>query len=260
MCVLKPRRRIERRDAGRACVFRRECRVRHLAGPARPNPGNADRQYPVYDSVHEGLDHRHRFDCGVVYLPLPARAMVLPTDPRQSRPEEGLHRYRRSRSRARADPRHGAGETASISSAAIASVSPTRDQVRIGGDSAMTVPANIAQGLDCHLFGPGNFTSTMATISAWQARGSATLNSSERTSIYTSPRPVRVFLHNDARSKAGCSMRNRWLLRSRRRATKPVFACVVGAGNLASARSGTRAHGVARRRAVKERRFIEKSA
>ena len=107
-----PRRRIERRDAGRSRVFGRQRRVRHLAGRRGQVLETPIGNVPVYNNVLEGLNDGHRFNCGVIYLPPSAArdgvAELIRVNPELKKifiVTEKLVRARLAR-----DPRHGPAE------------------------------------------------------------------------------------------------------------------------------------------------------
>ena len=100
---------------------------------------------PVYNNVREGLDggaplQLRRGLSAAIGRPRRRRR----ADPRQSRPEEDLHHHREDLgARLARDPRHGAAERASTSSAATASASPTPGtRCASAARSAATIPAS----------------------------------------------------------------------------------------------------------------------
>ena len=257
----------QRRHAGRARVFGRQRRVRHVArrrGQVLETPiGNV----PVYNNVLEGLNDGHRFNCGVIYLPPSAArdgvAELIRVNPDLQKifivtEKLAVHDSREIRAM-------GQPNGIDIFGGNSLGVADAWNQVRIGGALGGDNPDEALRKGSIAIFSnSGNFTTTIATylrMAAGARRRS--ISSGKDVYIHFAAPEFAFALANDARSKAAVLyVRAGRLLRSSTPTSrKPVVACVVGrwksqadAGCRARRRDGRRR----RRCRAKERWFMEK--
>ncbi|MFN4063389.1 MAG: CoA-binding protein [Parazoarcus communis] len=188
---------------------------------------------PVYNSVREGLDDGHRFNCGVVYLPPSAArdgvAELIRVNPELKKifiitEKISVHDAREIRAM---------GQQAGIDifGANCLGVADSWNQVRIGGALGGDHPGDtLKRGSIAILSNSGGFTTTIAQYLRMAGWGTTTLVSSGKDVYIHYAAPEFAFaLANDARSKAAvlyCEPGGYY----ERDAdfTKPVVACVVG--------------------------------
>ena len=188
---------------------------------------------PVYNSVREGLDDGHRFNCGVVYLPPSAArdgvAELIRVNPELKKvfiitEKISVHDAREIRAMGQ---QHGID----IFGANCLGVADSWNQVRIGGALGGDNPSDtLRRGSIAVLSNSGGFTTTIAQYLRMAGWGTTTLVSSGKDVYIHYAAPEFAFaLANDARSKAAvlyCEPGGYY----ERDAdfTKPVVACVVG--------------------------------
>lgn len=188
---------------------------------------------PVYNSVREGLDNGHRFNCGVVYLPPAAArdgvAELIRVNPELKKifiitEKIAVHDAREIRAM---------GQQAGIDifGANCLGVADSWNQVRIGGALGGDHPGDtLKRGSIAILSNSGGFTTTIAQYLRLAGWGTTTLVSSGKDIYIHYAAPEFAFaLANDARSKAAvlyCEPGGYY----ERDAdfSKPVVACVVG--------------------------------
>ncbi len=188
---------------------------------------------PVYNSVREGLEAGHRFNCGVVYLPPGAArdgvAELIRVNPELDKifiitEKIAVHDAREIRAMGQQ-----AGVT--IFGANSLGVADAWNQVRIGGALGGDSPSDtLKRGSIAILSNSGGFTTTIAQYLRMAGWGTTTLVSSGKDVYIHYAAPEFAFaLANDARSKAAvlyCEPGGYY----ERDAdfNKPVVACVVG--------------------------------
>ncbi|TVT71785.1 MAG: CoA-binding protein [Denitromonas halophila] len=188
---------------------------------------------PVFNSVREGLEAGHRFNCGVVYLPPTAArdgvAELIRVNPELKKifiitEKIAVHDAREIRAM---------GQQAGIDifGANCLGVADAWNQVRIGGALGGDSPGDtLKRGSIAILSNSGGFTTTIAQYLRMAGWGTTTLVSSGKDIYIHYAAPEFAFaLANDARSKAAvlyCEPGGYY----ERDAdfTKPVVACVVG--------------------------------
>jgi succinyl-CoA synthetase alpha subunit len=188
---------------------------------------------PVYNSVLEGLNDGHRFNCGVVYLP-PAAARDGVAELIRVNPELrkifivteklSVHDSREIRAL-------GQWNGVDIFGGNSLGVADAWHQVRIGGALGGDDPgASLRKGSIAMLSNSGGFTTTIAAYLRMAGWGTTTLISSGKDVYIHYAAPEFAFaLANDARSKAAvlyCEPGGYYELEAQ--FTKPVVACVVG--------------------------------
>src|SRR5438105_5333740 len=188
---------------------------------------------PVYNSVREGLEAGHRFNCGVVYLPPTAArdgvAELIRVNPELHKifivtEKLPVHDSREIRAL-------GQQRGVDIFGANSLGVADSWNKVRIGGALGGDDPdESLRKGSIAIFSTPGAFTTTIAgylLIAGW---GTTTLISSGKDVYIHFAAPEFAFaLANDARSKAAvlyCEPGGHYELDAE--FTKPVIACVVG--------------------------------
>ncbi len=221
---------------------------------------------PVYNSVREGLDAGHRFNCGVVYLPPTAArdgvAELIRVNPELKKifiitEKIAVHDAREIRAM---------GQQAGIDifGANSLGVADSWNQVRIGGALGGDRPSDtLKRGSIAILSNSGGFTTTIAQYLRMAGWGTTTLVSSGKDVYIHYAAPEFAFaLANDARSKAAvlyCEPGGYY----ERDAdfNKPVVACVVGRWKAKLTRAVGHAGAMAGGNddaAAKERWFMEK--
>jgi succinyl-CoA synthetase alpha subunit len=188
---------------------------------------------PVYNSVREGLDEGHRFNCGVVYLP-PAAARDGVAELIRVNPEiekifivtekMSVHDTREIRAMAQLNG-------VDVFGANSLGVADAWNRVRIGGALGGDNPAEtLKKGSIAILSNSGNFSSTIATYLAMAGWGTTTVVSSGKDVYIHYAAPEFAFaLANDARSKAAVLyVEPGGYYELDATFTKPVVACVVG--------------------------------
>jgi len=190
-------------------------------------------QIPVYNSVREGLDAGHRFNCGVVYLPPSAArdgvAELIRVNPELKKifiitEKIAVHDAREIRAMAQMN-------SIDVFGANCLGVADSWNQVRIGGALGGDSPGDtLKPGSIAILSNSGGFTTTIAQYLRMAGWGTTTLVSSGKDVYIHYAAPEFAFaLANDARSKAAvlyCEPGGYY----ERDAdfNKPVVACVVG--------------------------------
>jgi len=188
---------------------------------------------PVYNSVREGLDAGHRFNCGVVYLP-PAGARdgvaeLIRVNPELTKifivtEKLAVHDSREIRAMGQ---QHGID----IFGGNSLGVADSWNQVRIGGALGGDSPGEALRKGSIAIFSnSGNFTTTIATYLIMAGWGTTTLVSSGKDVYIQYAAPEFAFaLANDARSKgAVLYVEPGGYYEVDADFTKPVVACVVG--------------------------------
>jgi succinyl-CoA synthetase alpha subunit len=188
---------------------------------------------PVYNSVREGLDDGHRFNCGVVYLPPSAArdgvAELIRVNPELTKifiitEKISVHDAREIRAMGQ---QHGID----IFGANCLGVADSWNQVRIGGALGGDNPSDtLRRGSIAVLSNSGGFTTTIAQYLRMAGWGTTTLVSSGKdVYIHYAAAEFAFALANDARSKAAvlyCEPGGYYERDAE--FTKPVVACVVG--------------------------------
>jgi succinyl-CoA synthetase alpha subunit len=221
---------------------------------------------PVYNSVREGLDDGHRFNCGVIYLPPSAArdgvAELIRVNPDLKKifivtEKMSVHDSREIRAM-------GQANGVDIFGGNSLGVADSWNQVRIGGALGGDSPGEaLRKGSIAIYSNSGNFTTTMATYLRMAGWGTTTLISSGKDVYIHFAAPEFAFaLANDARSKAAVLyVEPGGYYELDAEFTKPVVACVVGRWKSRLTRAvghaGAMAGG-ADDAAAKERWFIEK--
>ena len=199
-------------------------------GQSLPTPAG---DIPVYNSVREGLEAGHRFNCGVVYLPPTAArdgvAELIRVNPELHKifivtEKLPVHDSREIRAL-------GQQRGVDIFGANSLGVADSWNKVRVGGALGGDDPDEILRKGSIAIFSnSGGFTTTIAgylLIAGW---GTTTLISSGKDVYIHFAAPEFAFaLANDARSKAAvlyCEPGGHYELDAE--FTKPVIACVVG--------------------------------
>src|SRR6516165_4867389 len=188
---------------------------------------------PVFNSVLEGLQEGHQFNCGVIYLP-PSGARDGVAELIRVNP--GLKKiYIVTEKLAVHDSREiramGQHNGVDIFGGNSLGVADTWNHVRIGGALGGDDPAEALKKGSIAIFSnSGNFTTTIATYLLSAGWGTTTLISSGKDVYIHYAAPEFAFaLANDARSKAAvlyCEPGGHYELEAE--FTKPVVACVVG--------------------------------
>src|SRR3954470_8239592 len=188
---------------------------------------------PVYNSVREGLDAGHRFNCGVVYLPPSAArdgvAELIRVNPELNKifivtEKLSVHDSREIRAM-------GQQNGIDIFGGNSLGVADAWQRVRIGGALGGDNPGEaLKKGSIAILSNSGNFTTTIATYLRMAGWGTTTLISSGKDVYIHYAAPEFAFaLANDARSKAAVLyVEPGGYYELEAQFTKPVVACVVG--------------------------------
>src|SRR5947209_8852903 len=188
---------------------------------------------PVYNSVLEGLEAGHRFNCGVIYLPPAAArdgvAELIRVNPALEKvfivtEKMSVHDAREIRAM-------GQMNGIDIFGGNSLGVADAWNEVRIGGALGGDSPDEaLRKGSIAILSNSGNFTTTIATYLRMAGWGTTTLISSGKDVYIHYAAPEFAFaLANDARSKAAvlyCEPGGYY--EHDANFTKPVVACVVG--------------------------------
>lgn len=188
---------------------------------------------PVYNSVREGLEAGHSFNCGVVYLPPTAArdgvAELIRVNPALTKvfiitEKISVHDAREIRAMAQQ-----AG--IDVFGANCLGVADSWNQVRIGGALGGDSPGDTLKRGSIAIFSnSGGFTTTIAQYLRMAGWGTTTLISSGKDVYIHYAAPEFAFaLANDARSKAAvlyCEPGGYYELDAG--FNKPVVACVVG--------------------------------
>lgn len=188
---------------------------------------------PVYNSVREGLDDGHHFNCGVVYLPPSAArdgvAELIRVNPGLKKifiitEKIAVHDAREIRAM-------GQANGIDIFGANCLGVADSWNQVRIGGALGGDSPGDtLKPGSIAILSNSGGFTTTIAQYLRMAGWGTTTLVSSGKDVYIHYAAPEFAFaLANDARSKAAVLYCEPGGFYERdAQFTKPIVACVVG--------------------------------
>ena len=188
---------------------------------------------PVYNSVRDGLDEGHRFNCGVVYLPPSAArdgvAELIRVNPDLRKifivtEKMSVHDSREIRAM-------GQHNGIDIFGGNSLGVADAWNRVRIGGALGGDTPDEALRKGSIAIFSnSGNFTSTIATYLRMAGWGTTTLISSGKDVYIQFAAPEFAFaLANDARSKAAVLYAEPGgFYELDANFTKPVVACVVG--------------------------------
>src|SRR3954466_6244101 len=197
---------------------------------------------PVYNSVREGLDAGHRFNCGVVYLPPSAArdgvAELIRVNPELNKifivtEKLSVHDSREIRAL-------GQQNGVDIFGGNSLGVADSYHQVRIGGARGGARPGGalggdspaeaLKPGSIAIFSNSGNFTTTIATYLRMSGWGTTTLISGGKDLYIQYGAPEFAFaLAHDARSKAAVLyVEPGGYYELDARFTKPVVACVVG--------------------------------
>ncbi len=221
---------------------------------------------PVYNSVREGLEAGHRFNCGVVYLPPAAArdgvAELIRVNPELNKifivtEKISVHDAREIRAM-------GQHNRVDIFGANGLGAADAWNRVRIGGALGGDNPGDTLRPGSIAIFSnSGGFSTTIAQYLRMAGWGTTTVVSSGKDVYIHYAAPEFAFaLANDARSKAAvlyCEPGGYYELDAV--FTKPVVACVVGRWKSKLTRAvghaGAMAGGSDDARA-KERWFIEK--
>ncbi|GEO37886.1 hypothetical protein SAE02_20340 [Skermanella aerolata] len=188
---------------------------------------------PVYNSVREGMQAGHRFNCGVVYLPPSAArdgvAELIRVNPELNKifivtEKLSVHDAREIRAM-------GQQNGIDIFGGNSLGVADAWNEVRIGGALGGDNPAEaLKKGSIAILSNSGNFTTTIATYLRMAGWGTTTAISSGKDIYIHYAAPEFAFaLANDARSKAAvlyAEPGGHYELEAD--FNKPVVACVVG--------------------------------
>src|SRR6266481_5713941 len=188
---------------------------------------------PVYNSVLEGLEAGHRFNCGVIYLPPAAArdgvAELIRVNPALEKvfivtEKMSVHDAREIRAM-------GQGNGIDIFGANSLGVADAWEHVRIGGALGGDRPEEALRRGSIAIFSnSGNFTTTIATYLRMAGWGTTTLISSGKDVYIHFAAPEWAFaLANDARSKAAVMyVEPGGYYEYDAEYTKPIVACVVG--------------------------------
>ena len=188
---------------------------------------------PVYNSVLEGLQEGHQFNCGVIYLP-PSGARDGVAELIRVNP--GLKKiYIVTEKLAVHDSREiramGQQNGVDIFGGNSLGVADAWNRVRIGGALGGDNPAEALRKGSIAIFSnSGNFTTTIATYLRMAGWGTTTLISSGKDVYIHFAAPEFAFaLANDARSKAAVMyVEPGGYYELDAEFTKPIVACVVG--------------------------------
>jgi len=188
---------------------------------------------PVYNSVLEGLNDGHRFNCGVVYLPPSAArdgvAELIRVNPDLRKiyivtEKLSVHDSREIRAL-------GQQNGIDIFCGNSLGVADAWNQVRIGGALGGDNPSEALRKGSIAIFSnSGNFTTTIATYLRMAGWGTTTLISSGKDVYIHFAAPEFAFaLANDMRSKAAVMyVEPGGYYEHDAEFTKPIVACVVG--------------------------------
>ena len=188
---------------------------------------------PVYNSVLEGLNDGHRFNCGVIYLPPSGArdgvAELIRVNPELKKiyivtEKLAVHDSREIRAL-------GQQNGIDIFGGNSLGVADAWNQVRIGGALGGDNPAEALRKGSIAIFSnSGNFTTTIATYLRMAGWGTTTLISSGKDVYIHFAAPEFAFaLANDARSKAAVLyVEPGGYYEFDAEFTKPIVACVVG--------------------------------
>ena len=188
---------------------------------------------PVYNSVREGLEAGHRFNCGVVYLPPAAArdgvAELIRVNPELNKifiitEKISIHDAREIRAM-------GQQNRVDIFGANGLGVADAWNHVRIGGALGGDNPSDTLRPGSIAIFSnSGGFSTTIAQYLRMAGWGTTIVISSGKDVYIHYAAPEFAFaLANDARSKAAvlyCEPGGYYELDAH--FTKPVVACVVG--------------------------------
>ena len=188
---------------------------------------------PVYNSVLEGLEAGHQFNCGVIYLPPSAArdgvAELIRVNPKLGKvfivtEKMSVHDAREIRAM-------GQMNGIDIFGGNSLGVADAWNEVRIGGALGGDNPGEaLRKGSIAILSNSGNFTTTIATYLRMAGWGTTTLISSGKDVYIHYAAPEFAFaLANDARSKAAVLyVEPGGYYELDAEFTKPLVACVVG--------------------------------
>src|SRR5215468_56820 len=188
---------------------------------------------PVYNSVRDGLEAGHRFNCGVIYLPPSAArdgvAELIRVNPELKKifivtEKMAVHDAREIRAM-------GQGNGIDIFGGNSLGVADAWNKVRIGGALGGDAPGEaLRKGTIAIFSNSGNFTTTIATYLRMAGWGTTTLISSGKDVYIHFAAPEFAFaLANDARSKAAVLyVEPGGYYELDAEFTKPIVACVVG--------------------------------
>src|SRR5215471_6568791 len=188
---------------------------------------------PVYNSVRDGLEAGHRFNCGVIYLPPSAArdgvAELIRVNPELKKifivtEKLSVHDSREIRAL-------GQQGGVDIFGGNSLGVADAWNRMRIGGALGGDNPGEILKKGSIAIFSnSGGFTTTIATYLLSAGWGTTTLISSGKDVYIHYAAPEFAFaLANDARSKAAvlyCEPGGHYELEAE--FSKPLVACVVG--------------------------------
>src|SRR5437588_3392549 len=188
---------------------------------------------PVYNSVLEGLEAGHRFNCGVIYLPPAAArdgvAELIRVNPALEKvfivtEKMSVHDAREIRAMGQMN---GIDIFGGNSLGVADSWNEVRNAGALGGDSPDEA---LRKGSIAILSNSGNFTTTIATYLRMAGWGTTTLISSGKDVYIHYAAPEFAFaLANDARTKAAVLYAEPGgYYELDANFTKPVVACVVG--------------------------------
>ena len=221
---------------------------------------------PVYNTVLEGINDGHHFNCGVVYLPPTAArdgvAELIRVNSELTKifivtEKLSVHDSREIRAM-------GQANGVDIFGANSLGVADAWNKVRIGGALGGDHPEEALRRGSIAIFSnSGNFTSTIATYLRMGGWGTTTLISSGKDVYIHFAAPEFAFaLANDARSRAAVLyVEPGGYYEKDAEFTKPVVACVVGRWKAKLTRAVGHAgaiSGGADDALAKERWFIEK--
>ncbi|MFM0174086.1 CoA-binding protein [Paraburkholderia sediminicola] len=188
---------------------------------------------PVYNSVLEGLQDGHRFNCGVIYLPPSAArdgvAELIRVNPELKKifivtEKLSVHDSREIRAM-------GQQNGIDIFGGNSLGIADAWNRVRIGGALGGDSPDEALKKGSIAIFSnSGNFTTTIATYLRMAGWGTTTLMSSGKDVYIHFAAPEFAFaLANDARSKAAVLYSEPGgYYELEAEFSKPVVACVVG--------------------------------
>src|SRR5215471_18941563 len=188
---------------------------------------------PVYNSVRDGLEAGHRFNCGVIYLPPSAArdgvAELIRVNPELKKifivtEKLSVHDSREIRAL-------GQQGGVDIFGGNSLGVADAWNRVRIGGALGGDNPDEALRKGSIAIFSnSGNFTTTIATYLRMAGWGTTTLMSSGKDVYIHFAAPEFAFaLANDARSKAAVLYSEPGgYYELDAEFTKPIVACVVG--------------------------------
>jgi succinyl-CoA synthetase alpha subunit len=188
---------------------------------------------PVYNSVLEGLNDGHRFNCGVIYLPPSAArdgvAELIRVNPELKKifivtEKLAVHDSREIRAM-------GQANGIDIFGGNSLGVADAWEHVRIGGALGGDRPEEALRRGSIAIFSnSGNFTSTIATYLRMAGWGTTTLISCGKDVYIHFAAPEFAFaLANDARSKAAVLyVEPGGFYEFDATFSKPIIACVVG--------------------------------